>query len=380
MSARRSSRTALFLHEGAAHEATHEAMREAVEGRLMDVGERWMRHMRRGELDAAWRPSDAILARRVREPGWRDRARELPRHAQPVWDGTPVAGRRVLVRCYHGLGDTIQFVRYAPMLRATAASVVLWVQPELIPLLGSVRGVDHLLPLHDGAPEAGFDVDVEIMELPHLFRSSLRTIPRDVPYLHPSPGNTHHDDAPARHARAGAPAAESLQVGLIWQAGEWDDRRSVPSALLAPLAEVPGVSFHLLQHGVATPPPLPAISGSARESVLATARRMRSLDLVISVDSMPAHLAGALGVPTWTLLHADADWRWLEETERSPWYPTMRLFRQRQAGDWVPVIARVAAALTRRASPVGASATTWMAHCRGSRVSTHSNTRGTSHA
>jgi len=290
----------------------------------VDWGARWMAAMRRGDFAAAWRASDEVL--RAHTPCW-----HLPRHEQWVWDGTPLDGKRVLVRCYHGLGDTLQFIRYAPLVHRVAAEVTVWAQPALIPLLRTARGIDRLLPLHDGACEAAYDVDVEVMELAHVFRSTLDTLPAEVPYLHADP---------APLARDGR-----LRVGLVWRAGDWDDRRSIPFPLLAPLAEVPGVVLHLLQRGPGRGESAGFGVDSGSDDVVECARVMKALDRVVTVDSMPAHLAGALGVPVWTLLHAEADWRWMEGREDSPWYPTMRLLRQEAAGEWEPVIARVAAGL-----------------------------------
>ena len=295
-----------------------------------DAAWRWTHLMRRGDFEGAWRISDALLASRDgAAPG-----PDVPRHQQWVWDGRPLEGRRVLVRCYHGLGDTLQFIRYAPMLRAIAAQVDVWAQPELIPLLRTAAGIDRLIPLHDGAPPEGYDAHVEVMELPHVFRTVERTIPGRVPYLHVAPAHL--------------PQTERLAVGLVWQAGDWDDRRSIPVHLLRPLRLLDGVDLHLLQRGPALQE-RPAGFGidAGSEDVLEAARMMRALDVVVTVDSMPAHLAGAVGVRTWTLLHADCDWRWGEEGDRTPWYPTMRLFRQQRAGEWEPVIARVAAQLRR---------------------------------
>jgi hypothetical protein len=246
-----------------------------------------------------------------------------------------LADKRVLVRCYHGLGDTIQFIRYAPLIKEIAREVIVWAQPALLPLLRTVRGIDRLLPLHDGAPEVEYDVDVESMELPHIFRTTLATIPAEIPYLHVTPA------ALPRHGR--------LAVGLVWAAGDWEHaRRSMPFPLCAPLAAVPEMVLYILQRGPALAQyqhGAGILSGS--DDVVETARLMRALDLVISVDTMPAHLAGALGVPVWTLLDAAADWRWMEGREDSPWYPTMRLFRQERPGAWEPVMARVVAALGR---------------------------------
>lgn len=298
---------------------------EAVEaGVSEDLAAAWMRHMRAGDWAAAWRVSDRVMAQHAGIPCW-----DRPRHEQWIWDGTPLDGKRVLVRCYHGLGDTLQFIRYAPLLRRIGADATFWVQPALIPLLRTVPGIGTLLPLHDGEAGVDYDADVEVMELSHVFRSTPDTLPADVPYLH----------VPL------APRAEDgkLHVGIVWKAGDWDDRRSIPVPLLTPLAEVPGVVLHVLQRGSGLAE-RPAGFGidAGTDDPLAAAATMRALDLVVTVDSFPAHLAGALGVPVWTLLQTEADWRWMTDREDSPWYPTMRLFRQRQPGAWEPVIARMA--------------------------------------
>ncbi|MBC4017229.1 ADP-heptose--LPS heptosyltransferase [Siccirubricoccus deserti] len=284
-----------------------------------DLGALWDRHMRSGDWDAAWAISDTVLQARAGTTDW-----HRPRHLQAVWDGTAPAGRRVLVRCYHGLGDTIQFIRFVPQLQAIAAEVTVWAQPALLPLIGTLPGIGRLLPLHDGTPEAAFDVDIEVMELAHLFRPTPSTLPAQVPYLHPG--------------RAARRSRDCLAVGLVWQAGAWDDSRSVPIALLRPLSEIPGVTLHILQRGAAAPG-FGLASGA--DDILQAARMMTTLDLIVSVDSMPAHLAGALGLPVWTLLTHRADWRWMEGREDSPWYPTMRLLRQPGPGDWGAVVARL---------------------------------------
>jgi hypothetical protein len=292
----------------------------------------WIEAMRRGDFAEAWRISDALL------PHLRDQDhRVVPRHLQNIWDGRSVVGKRVLVRCYHGLGDTIQFIRYAPLLKRVAAEVIVWVQPSLIPLLRSAKGIDRLLPLHDGTPEAEYDMDLELNELPYVFRTTLESIPADVPYLHVEPALVR-------------PKEKNIQsrIGLIWQSGDWDASRSIPFSTVQRLANVPGVEWHILQRDA----PRAGWDGkfgiiSGGDNPLDDARVMRALDLVISVDTMTAHLAGALGRKTWTLLPIEADWRWLRDREDSPWYPTMRLFRQQRAGDWSGLIAEVASELTR---------------------------------
>jgi hypothetical protein len=285
--------------------------------------------MRRGDFTAAWRLCDAELVRRAGTTCW-----HLPRHAQWVWNGEPLDGKRVLIRCYHGLGDTIQFIRYAPLVKRIASRVTVWAQPELFPLLERAAGIDELLPLHDGTPRCDYDAEVELMELPHVFRTTLETILRGTPYLDGG-------KLPPRPV-----VNDGFRVGIVWRAGAWDESRDVPFDLVKGLAGVPGIALYALQRELAPGEgDAPFVLPPERCEVLGTAQLMRMLDLVISVDSMPAHLAGALGVPVWTLLPANADWRWMENRDDSPWYPTMRLFRQRSPGAWGPVIARVSAAL-----------------------------------
>jgi hypothetical protein len=292
----------------------------------------WNDAIGRADFERAWEISDAVLQARKGGSCW-----HLPRHQQWIWDGRPLGGCRVLVRCYHGLGDTIQFIRYAAPLKAFAARVIVWAQPALLPLLRTSRGIDELLPLHDGAPDARYDADVEIMELPHVFRTTVATIPAEIPYLYAEP---------ARLAQDGR-----LQVGLLWSAGNWDPRRTLPFSLARHLAEVPGLALHCLQRG----PALAETAGSEEifasvnpsDDIMATASLVSGLDLVITVDTMAAHLAGALGVPVWVLLRHSADWRWMTGRGDSPWYPTMRLFRQTQPGEWGSVLKDVKGELCR---------------------------------
>jgi hypothetical protein len=301
----------------------------------------WTQAMRQGDFAAAWRISDTVLRARIArgETCWR-----WPRHHQFVWSGAPLAGRRVLVRCYHGLGDTIQFIRFAAPLRRLASRVIVWAQPALMPLIAGADGVDEVLPLHDGDCPAAYDVDVEIMELPHILRANAGSLGARVPYLHPPPLAGERLD--------GEPGAQR-RIGFVWQAGGWDPRRSIPTPMLADLLErlarAPGIALFLLQRGLPARElaALPARDIGSDDAVV-TAARMRKLDLVVSVDTMAAHLAGALGVPTFTLLHRDCDWRWMDGRSDSPWYPTMRLFRQSRADDWNGLIAAVEQALAAR--------------------------------
>lgn len=311
------------------HSAAGSTSRSQIEQLNARDGSAWVRCARRGDFAAAWALSDAILERTL---GYRDWS--APREEHEVWNGTPLAGRRVLIRCYRGLGDTIQFIRYAPIVRAFARDVTVWAQPALLPLLETMAGIDRLLPLDDGPPDAVYDVDAEVMELPYVFRTTLATVPYFVPYLTAEP--------------APLPPRTGPRVGIVWRAAERDPRRSIPFDAVATLLDLRGIAWYQLQHDVRRDERHAALSRLNTEGLVRTAQYMRALDLVISIDSMPAHLAGALAMPVWTLLTREPDWRWMQECDDSPWYPTMRLFRQSRDEDWEPVIEDVRRALVAR--------------------------------
>ena len=286
----------------------------------------WAEHMRRGEFEAAWRISDQVRRLESTSNGCR------PRHFQQVWSGASMRRKRVLIRCHRGLGDTIQFIRYAPLVKALGAEVIVSAQAELIPLLQTMPAIDRLVPLDGNGQPPRYDVDIEIMELPYALRTNQTTIPAETPYLHVP--------------QSPLPTGNLLAVGIVWAAGDWDRRRSIPLPQLAPLASVTGMKLFAFQRGAAlTQTEHLPISFLNWSDVVHEAALLRALDLLISVDTMPAHLAGALGVPVWLLLHADADWRWMKERDDSPWYPSMRLFRQSREGMWQPVLERAAAEL-----------------------------------
>lgn len=287
-----------------------------------DLAAEWMAAMRSGDFARAWAIGDRVVAQhRGQEPPW-----HLPRHQQWLWDGRSLHRQRVLVHCYHGLGDTIQFARFLPLLTQAARTVTVWAQPPLVPLLATLPGIARVLPLHDGAPGVERDADVEIMELAHVFRVTADSVGRLVPYF----------SVPAQpRPRVG------FLVGLLTQSGAWNARRSIPDALLAPLLQVPGVTFVNLH----PQRPIPSVQDWSTPDVLTLMGRLRALDLVVTVDTMLAHAAGAMGAPTWTLLPEPADWRWMDGRRDSPWYPSMRLFRQPRPADWQTVLDEVRAAL-----------------------------------
>jgi hypothetical protein len=244
----------------------------------------------------------------------------------------------VLVRCYHGLGDTLQFCRYLAPLRRRVRSLALEVQPALIQVLEHMPGPDWLIPFRSAAPEPPSECDLEIMELSH----ALRLRPSPEPYL-PLP-------APARNA------GPSLNVGLCWHVNTgWAPERSVPLGVLGPLARVPGVRLFSLQRGPGAldleAPGAPVVANPADDSLAIsdTARLILGLDLVVSIDSMVAHLAGALGVPVWLLLPAEPDWRWQAGGRGSAWYAKLRKYRQIRPGEWADPVQELTRDLTRMA-------------------------------
>ena len=292
----------------------------------------WADAMRSADFLRAWEIGDRSL-RQYCQSGAIKHTGE--RHVQRIWRGETLADRRVLVRCYHGLGDTIQFVRFAKPLRQTAREVLLWVQPELLELLRGVEGVDQLHPLHDGTPDFAFDVDIEIMELAHALRVTPELTSCRIPYLPIA--------RCARQAYARSTKGSAISIGLVWEAGNWDRRRCVPPHALSRLRTISGVRLFSLQQGpgrtMATAIPAEDIAAPDLRSL---AEAIMSLDLILTIDTMVAHLAGALGVPVWTMLHAECDWRWPKTGRQSIWYPTMRLFHQPKPGDWESVVEEVA--------------------------------------
>jgi hypothetical protein len=297
----------------------------------------WMAAMRAGDFESAWRATDLIeLPRRARqrEAGFvRD-----PSHL--VWDGTPFDDKVVRVRCLHGLGDTLQFMRFVPRVAARAKRVHFLVQPMLLDLLRGAPGLGDVSNAWTDDPPAA-DVEIEVMELAYALRCrSAADVP---PYPHLA------SQLPATRC-VPVPRDGRLRVALLWSASDWDTSRSIPLELLRDLVQVPSTAFYSLQQGPAALDPLVQQLGitalSPRTgSIVDAASAMMQMDLVISVDGMPAHLAATLGRPTWLMLKHDADWRWMEARCDSPWYPSMRLFRQARAGDWMGVVRQVSQAL-----------------------------------
>ncbi len=275
------------------------------------------------------------------------------RFPQPRWDGSPFADGTLLIHCEQGLGDTFQFIRYVKLVAQRARKIVVACEPQLIPLL-SASGVSGLVDRKGPLPP--FDMHAPLMSLPLIFGTTLNTIPRGVPYLAV-------DEGRIAKWRQDLGRYEGLKVGIAWQGAKSfarDRTRSIPLEQFAPLANVPGVRLFSLQKGqgseqLATLANRFPVVDLARdldppgEAFLDTAAVMKCLDLVVTSDSAPAHLAGALGVKVWVALARVPEWRWMLERTDSPWYPTMRLFRQRQSGDWLGAFANMADELAKLA-------------------------------
>jgi tetratricopeptide (TPR) repeat protein len=300
--------------------------------------------------------------------GWREyewRLRQNPSFSppQPRWDGSPLNGRTLLLHSEQGFGDTIQFARYIPLAAqrtslATdphAGRIVLVCPQPLLPLLSRLAHIAETIPLAENLAPPPFDVHCPLPSMPLLFGTELDTIPSDVPYLTPDAAAV--EQWARRLATAASTIPNPLRVGLAWAGNPtaYNDRnRSCRLADLTPLAGTAGVEFHSLQKGEGerqadNPPPGMMLFRWADhlQDFGDTAALIANLDLVICIDSAVAHLAGAMGKPTWTLPPYDADWRYMLERDTSPWYPTMRLFRQLRRRDWAGVAQRVREELER---------------------------------
>ena len=277
-----------------------------------------------------------------REYEWRPQRSDL---SIPTWNGAPLDGRTLLVRSEQGFGDMIHFVRYAALVKARGGIVVLEAKPELASLLATAPGVDRVI--ESVAPTDRFDLQVNLASLPGIFGTDLTNMPATIPYLHVDAGRVE-----SWRQRLGP--RTGLRVGIAWQGsrGHANDRhRSVDPGRFAEIASIPGVQIVSLQKGATKLPAFPLVDRTAElDSFLDTAALVRNLDLVVTVDTSVAHVAGALGVPVWVAVPFAPDWRWLLDREDSPWYPTMWLVRQNGLDQWDDVFARMARELESHAS------------------------------
>jgi len=304
-----------------------------------------------GHADCRWDRALTLLLRGDFLPGfeqydWRWKLdRSPPRgFAEPEWDGSDLGGKTLLIHQEQGFGDMIQFARYIPMVKAKGATVVLEVQPELSRLFSTLPGIDKVI--NRGSPLPKFDFFVPMMSLAKIFATTKDTVPADIPYL--TPPDMHAVQLPASMER-------QRQVGIVWAGKpthQNDKNRSCRFTDFIELLGVPGVTVYSLQKG----PREDDISDNGCDALVLnlgnrlndfadTAAVIQQLDIVITVDTSVAHLAGALGKPVWVLIPFAPDWRWMTDSDTSPWYPTMRLFRQKIHGDWDSVFVSVRRAL-----------------------------------
>lgn len=308
----------------------------------MARGKRALLALLTGDFATGWRDYE-----------WRWKEKDFPHNRRyahtPLWTGSDISGKTILLHSEQGLGDSIQFVRYAPLVAQRGAKVLLQCQPEVVSLLEKVEGVSEIVSDEQTPPR--FDVQCPLMSLPLAFGTTVSTIPATVPYLTA-------EAAIVERWRPRLAAAGKRKIGLVWAGRPThrkDRARSIPLAAFTPLAALSDVQFFALQKGPAesearTPPAgMQLVSlGPDLNDFLDTAAVIKQLDLLISVDTAVVHLAGAMNKPVWTLLPSVNDFRWLRDRDDSPWYPSMRLWRQTTGGDWSNVIDRLAAELNNR--------------------------------
>jgi tetratricopeptide (TPR) repeat protein len=268
----------------------------------------------------------------------------------PRWDGSRFERKTLLVHCEQGFGDAIQFVRYLPAVKDRGGTVLVEAPAPLIPLFRRAGGIDALLETSESrTPAAQYDLQVPLLSLPGIFSTTPETVPAEIPYLSADPGKASE--------WAQRIAGGQVKVGIVWGASNWNRALAGKSCRLVDfmaLLSVPGVRLYGLQKGPAAQEAraVPAETGFLNlgeefEDFADTAAAIAPLELVVSVDTAVAHLAGAMGKPVFLLLPFSTDWRWMESRDDSPWYPTMRLFRQKVNGDWSGVFGRVRRELTR---------------------------------
>ncbi len=292
------------------------------------------------------------------EPGWAEyewrlKCKEyaIPSYPRPMWDGSPLNGQKILIYGDHGLGDTLQFIRYAPLVRDRGGRVVVTVRKPLARVLASCPGVEMVIPEGDLLPD--FAVYIPAMSLPRIFGTTLATVPAQIPYLAA-------DGALVERWSDEIGRENGFRVGIAWQgnpAYTRDRQRSFALTQFEPLSQLEGVRLYSLQKDFRAEQIVEAANrfavtdlGSRFTDFLDTAAAMRNLDLIVAADTSIVHLAGALESPVWVALPFESDWRWLLSRDDSPWYPTMRLFRQSRPGDWGDVFKRISDELAGRLS------------------------------
>jgi tetratricopeptide (TPR) repeat protein len=313
--------------------------------------------MKPDDAEAHWNFSITLLLSGNFEAGWmeyewRQHVKEFEKRSftKPRWNGEDIRARAVLLYAEQGIGDTIQFVRYAPLLAQKGARVFVECQAELVSLLTGVDGVQEVIKRGEVLPE--FDMHCSLLSLPYIFNTSLETIPSRIPYIQANPSLV------AKWGDKVRSDTHLFKVGIAWSGNpkyKHDHLRSCELETFACLANIEGIDYFSLQKRKVAEQATDPLAGlrlidfmDEVNDFADTAAIIQNLDLVISVDTAVAHLAGALGKTVWILLPYTPDWRWMLDREDSPWYPTMSLFRQKSPGEWGPVIEKVAEELRRQ--------------------------------
>jgi tetratricopeptide (TPR) repeat protein/GT2 family glycosyltransferase len=304
-------------------------------------------------IEVHWNLSLAFLRTGRLIEGWKEYEWRLnpelgmttyPHHFEtPRWDGSFFTSQRLLVHYEQGLGDTLHFMRYLSIVKARGGTVILEVRKPLYGLLQNFPGVDELIEASfDNRPAVNFDYHISLMDLPKIFATTLETIPADVPYIHACTIKVEHWKNKL--------ASPDFKVGIVWAGSSEHDKdryRSCALKFFEPLTKIDGLRLYSLQKGKAAAQ-IDELGGTITDianefqDFADTAAAIENLDLVISVDTSVLHLAGAMGKPVWAVLPFSPDWRWMLNRQDSPWYPTMKLFRQKKWGQWEPVFQRVA--------------------------------------
>jgi hypothetical protein len=329
---------AIFIQQGRLSEGESHSQRALAVAPGMAEAQRNLAilHLLQGDFARGWAEYEAR---------WRCGDLTLPDYEQPMWNGESIQGRTILLRCEQGLGDTLQFIRYAKLLKKRGARVLAAVQSVLLPILRDVEGVDQWIDSEQPLPE--FDVYAPLLSLPRAFDRNLNNVLADVPYLSADPQRV--------KSWSQRLDGEGLRIAIAWQGSrdhKTDYLRSLPLAALRPLAEIPGVRLISVQKGDGQEQledvgfPVAAFDDLDGDGAfLDTAALLTNVDLIVSTDSAIGHLAGALARPTWLALALTPDWRWLLDREDSVWYPQTRLFRQTAIRDWDGVVEQMATAL-----------------------------------
>lgn len=301
--------------------------------------------------DGHWNFALALLLHGQYQEGWQehewrwrinDFSSPKRNFSQPQWQGEDLHGKKLLIHAEQGLGDTIQFSRFLPMVKASGAEIILEIRDSLRRLMAGIPEISQIVNYGDPLPE--FDVHCPLMSLPHVFETTLDKIPPAIQF----PSLADH--------RTGTSFASPLQVGLVWAGNPnhgLDRRRSVSIQALLPLKNISNVSYFCAFKGPAAQEVLAMAPQwqitdlcSDAEDLFDTAKKISQMDLIISVDTAVAHLAATMGRPVWLLVSQTPDWRWLCDREDSPWYPSIRIFRQRSLGNWDEVVAQIEKELT----------------------------------